>query len=275
MSSNPRNPAKYDPYVSQIRPPSQDSYARTALSYYSPWSSSSAKLESSSPATLGSSYSTIDILRESKQASESVKPTNKMLTTSGVFYPEKQPVAPPPVPSAPPAAIKNQSDAVDHHFRMSLSNNRSAVGVPSNPGINLEAGPPNLVDLNIEKKANTKNPHNPNHSNLASAVGLGVSSCSSSSSISSMSVFDRDAGSPGRKPPFLLPPPKTENRINSEACRYSLKKRLIQRYQADATTEQATESLKQEEPSKSPLQIPIKQEVPVKLEASSPPNHVG
>ncbi|VDN96198.1 unnamed protein product [Rodentolepis nana] len=275
MPSNNRTPTgtKYDSYASQLRPPSHDPYIRAVPpTYYPSWTSSSnstnkMELSTSSSAPGGSIYSTIDILRESKQVSESVKPTNKMLTTSGVFYPEKQTV--PPLPPQPPQPqqplINNQSDAVDHHFRMSLGNSKTGLSA----GIKSEAlnhHPPPLVDLTIEKKPSKKN-----HLNY-SGVGVGVSSCSSSSSISSMSVLDRDAASPNRKPPFLLPPPKTENRINSEACSFSLKKRLIQRYQADATTEQASECVKQEQPLS---QIAIKQENSVKLEPSSPLNHVS
>ena len=240
-----------------MRPPSHDPYIRIASPYYT-WS----RAETSSSATTGSSYSTIDILRESKQASESVKPA-KLLTTSGVFYPERQQTAPPPssssvhppAPPLPPAttSIKNQSDAVDHHFRMALSNNRSNA-LPEQPPIPL-------VDLTGDKKNidDRKYPHSlPNHT---TAVHRGVSSCSSSSSMSSASLFDREANSPGRKP-FPLPPPKSENRINNEACRFSLKKRLIQRYQADATTELASDtvSAKQEITPDQQAQVVIKQE---------------
>lgn len=269
-STRPSSGTKYEsPYGAQFRPPSHDPYVRNApQSYYPPWSSASnsTKMEPSTSVSAGSStYSTIDILRESKQVSESVKPANKVLTTSGVFYPEKQSVVSPP--SQP--SIKNQSDAVDHHFRMSLGSNAVAAAANNKTGIKPEnpLPPPPLVDLTIEKKSSTKNPHL-NHS----GIGLGVSSCSSSSSISSMSVLDRDATSPNRKAPFLLPPPKTENRINNEACRFSLKKRLIQRYQADATTEQGLA-----EPAMKPEQSQsIKLEIPVKLEAVSPTtNHVG
>ncbi|VDM31655.1 unnamed protein product [Hydatigera taeniaeformis] len=239
LSSSARN-LKYDPYISHMRPTSHNSYIRVPSSYHS-W----AKTEPSSSTVSG--YSTIDILRESKQASESMKPANKLLTT-GVFYPEKQPIASPPPPSAPPApsvpalattsasSIKNQSDAVDHHFRIALSNNRGSSSTQPEP-------PTPPVEITSEMKASDgrKHPHPfPNHASMIQTVH-GVSSCSSSSSISSVSPFDRDANSPGRKP-FPLPPPKSENKINSEACRFSLKKRLIQRYQADATTGLASES---------------------------------
>ncbi|VDK20065.1 unnamed protein product [Taenia asiatica] len=259
--SNARNP-KYDSYISHIRPPSHNSYIRVPPSYH-PW----PKTEPSS--STGSGYSTIDILRESKQASESVKPANKLLTTSGVFYPEKQPIAPLPPPSAPPASsvpspattsassIKNQSDAVDHHFRIALSNNRS--------GGSTQPEPPTFpVEMTSEIKASDSRKYPqpfPNHSSVVQTVHHGVSSCSSSSSISSVSLFDLDANSPGRKP-FPLPPPKSENKINSEACQFSLKKRLIQRYQADATTGLTPEStaVNQEKVPDQQPQATIKQE---------------
>ncbi|KAL5970286.1 Lysine-specific demethylase 3A [Taenia solium] len=261
LPSNARNP-KYDSYISHIRPPSHNSYIRVPPSYH-PW----PKTEPSSSS--GSGYSTIDILRESKQASESVKPANKLLTTSGVFYPEKQPIAPLPPPSAPPASsvpspattsassIKNQSDAVDHHFRIALSNNRS--------GGSTQPEPPTFpVEMTNEIKSSDSRKYPqpfPNHSSVVQTVHHGVSSCSSSSSISSVSLFDRDANSPGRKP-FPLPPPKSENKINSEACQFSLKKRLIQRYQADATTGLTSEStaVNQEKLPDQQPQTTIKQE---------------
>ncbi|KAH9284951.1 Lysine-specific demethylase 3A-A [Echinococcus granulosus] len=282
LPSNARNP-KNDPYSSHTHPQSHNPYIRVPPSYH-PWS----KTEPSS--FTGSGYSTIDILRESKQASESAKPANKLLTTSGVFYPEKQPIAPPPPPSAPPASsipspaaapapapassIKNQSDAVDHHFQMALSNNRSGSG---GVGGSTQPEPPTPVEMTNERKASDshKYPHPfPNHSSVIQTVHHGVSSCSSSSSISSMSLFDRDANSPSRKL-FPLPPPKSENRINSEACRFSLKKRLIQRYQADATTGLASESaaVNQERIPEQQPQTMIKQEpgaiLATTLEASS------
>ncbi|KAL5108877.1 Lysine-specific demethylase 3A [Taenia crassiceps] len=260
ITSNTRNP-KYDPYISHIRPPSHNSCIRVPPSYH-PW----PKTEPSS--STGSGYSTIDILRESKQASESVKPA-KLLTTSGVFYPEKQPIAPPPPPSAPPSSsvpspattsassIKNQSDAVDHHFRIALSNNRSGGSTHPEPPVF-----PVEMTSEINASDSRKHPHPfPNHSSVIQTVHHGVSSCSSSSSISSVSLFDRDANSPGRKP-FPLPPPKSENKINSEACLFSLKKRLIQRYQADATTVLASEStiVNQEKVPDQQPQTMVKQE---------------
>uniref|UniRef100_A0A5K3FBX6 JmjC domain-containing protein n=1 Tax=Mesocestoides corti TaxID=53468 RepID=A0A5K3FBX6_MESCO len=223
-------PQSSEPYTRPIPPP-----ATSVDPAYYPWPKtepSSSSCSFSSP----SNYSTIDILRESKQASESMKPTNKLLTTSGVFYPEKQQTAhpPPAPPSSLTSSIKKQSDAVDHHFRMALSNSRGN-SKPESPSL----GNANLDGVTVEGQKNP--PPISQSSSMAQAVHHGVSSCSSSSSINSMTLLDRDANSPGRKP-FLLPPPKSENRINNEACKFSLKKRLIQRYQADATTELAAES---------------------------------
>uniref|UniRef100_A0A5K3FEF6 JmjC domain-containing protein n=1 Tax=Mesocestoides corti TaxID=53468 RepID=A0A5K3FEF6_MESCO len=230
LCSSQMRPQSSEPYTRPIPPP-----ATSVDPAYYPWPKtepSSSSCSFSSP----SNYSTIDILRESKQASESMKPTNKLLTTSGVFYPEKQQTAhpPPAPPSSLTSSIKKQSDAVDHHFRMALSNSRGN-SKPESPSL----GNANLDGVTVEGQKNP--PPISQSSSMAQAVHHGVSSCSSSSSINSMTLLDRDANSPGRKP-FLLPPPKSENRINNEACKFSLKKRLIQRYQADATTELAAES---------------------------------
>lgn len=186
-----------------------------------PWSSSAVKSEQPEYTAAA-----IDILRESKQVASAVAPdfmqprsySSKLQTTSGVFFPEK-----------PPAQSRNlQADAVDRHFHIALKKEPSGFGKPEPESMHAS------VNGLSEARYSSTLPYNHQQT---------ISSCSSSSSVSSM-AFDRDANSPGRLvKPFPNPQKRPQETQKSDACRFSLKKRLIQRYQADGAASLQEEAI--------------------------------
>lgn len=169
------------------------------------------------------SYSAIDILRESKQTCDFMRPTNSGNAGFGVPHSAEQRAQ---------QIVVNQSDAVDQHFRMSLNSHAPAVASSSGSEPNRYMPPPPVAATSIP----------------------GVSSCSSSSSLSSMAVWDANGVGPGayqqqqkhQQQHHHQPAAQKHGSRDSinDMCKYSLKKRLLQRYQADSDALSKTSEIK-------------------------------